>query len=162
MSTKQVAVVNFQPTQDVPDDAPPMPFDLSNPNIAFDDVLPDNYFSLDGLQQWLSDRNAESRVLTVVGVSMELLYDPAKEKPKDGSWKPCLRFAETPTLLVINKSRGEQLSRLVGSPLLAKWAEAGQVCIKPGIANGKAQICIEPLPHDYDSSVEDVNDDLFA
>ncbi|MCP5101254.1 MAG: hypothetical protein GY943_37390 [Chloroflexi bacterium] len=140
---KELATVNFSPIATIPDDAPPIPFDVTNPALSLDDVLPSNFISMEGLQRWLDDRNAESRILTVTAVTIELLYDPERAKPENGEWKPCLSFVETPSMLVINKTRAEQLSRLVKSPLLANWADAGQIAIKPGIGNGKAQIIIQ-------------------
>ncbi|MCA9926667.1 MAG: hypothetical protein KC421_30070 [Anaerolineales bacterium] len=68
-------------------------------------------------------------------------------------------------MLVINKTRAEQLSRLVKSPLLANWANAGQIAIKPGIGNGKAQIIIQrPLSGKLLSELSDdeFNEELFG
>lgn len=174
MTNNLPAIVNFRPTGDVPDKAPAPKIDLDNPNLSFDDVLQSNYFSMESLQTWLEERDAESRVLTVTGCSVEFVYDPEKGV-ESGEWKPCLSFAETETLLVINRSRGEMLKRISGSPFLASWAKVGQVAIKPGIANGKAQIVIAPLkvatngkasrkpdPRDPDEFVKAANEDLFA
>jgi len=140
-----VAVANFQPLNDVPNKAPVPQMDLSNPNLSFDDVLPSNYFSMEDLQLWLEEREAESRVLTLTGCTIEYVYDPERGE-ETGGWKPCLSFAETATMLVINKSRGLQLKKLTNSPFLKDWAQVGQVAIKPGITNGKAQIIIERVP----------------
>ena len=89
---------------------------------------------------------------------------------KNGEWKPVLWFSETDTGLVINKTRSGQLRQMTGSPLLAAWAEVGQISIKPGIGNGKAQIVIMSvpgngndrgsLPEDY--SIADANADLIG
>ncbi len=92
-------------------------------------------------------------------VTIDLLYDPERDKPENGDWKPCLSFAETPSMLVINKTRAEQLSRLVKSPLLAKWAHVGQIASKPGIGNGKAQIIIQRPPSG--KSLDELTDDEF-
>ena len=145
---KALAVVDFNPINHVPDKAPAPQMDLSNPNLSFDDVLPSNYFSMEELEVWLEERNAESRVLTVTGCTMEYVYDPEKGEAT-GDWKPCLSFAETATMLVINKTRGMQLKKLTNSPFLKEWANAGRIAIKPGIANGKAQIIISALPHGF-------------
>lgn len=140
------AVINFAPTLEVEDTAPALKVDVNNPDLAFDDVLPSNFLSMEGLQRWLNEREAESRVLTVSHVSVELLYDPKKgEKPKDGEWKPVLWFEETESGLVINKTRGEQLNKIAGSPLLARWREIGTVALTVGIFGGKAQIGIASL-----------------
>jgi hypothetical protein len=172
MSKKDVpAVPQFSPSVDVPDSAPVMPEGwVNNPNLSMDDVLPSNFISMEGLQQWLDDRDAEARVLTVIGVSIELLYDPAKDKPENGEWKPCLSFAETPSMLVVNKTRAQQLSAIARSPLLRHWAKVGQIAIRPGIGNGKAQVIIEPVPGDAstarngdsETDLNDLNEELFG
>ncbi|MCO5190741.1 MAG: hypothetical protein M9918_21460 [Anaerolineae bacterium] len=144
-TTTDLTVIDFHPRYDVPTVAPKPQFDLSDPNLSFDDVLPSNYFSMEGLQTWLDDMGAEARVLTVTAVTMEWVYDPEKGEAS-GDWKPCAHFDETPTMLVINKSRGEMLKRMASSPLLRDWANVGQIAMRPGIANGKAQIVIEPVP----------------
>lgn len=171
MSKTALVAPSFLPVNDVPEKAPAPKMDLTNPDLSFDDVLPSNYFSMERLQEWLDEREAESRILTVAGCSMEYVYDP--EKGIDtGEWKPCLSFEEVDTMLVINVSRGQQLKRLTGSPFLREWANAGQVTIKPGIANGKAQIVIGRLAgvngkaaaaDDLDSkTVDELNDELFG
>lgn len=160
-----LAVINFSPTLEVPDNAPPMPIDPSNEAVSFDDLFPANFFSMEDLANWLTERKAESRILTVTGASMELLFDPATEKPKDGRWLPCLSFEETSTKLVINKSRGNQLRRMTGSPLFKAWAHVGQIAIKAGIENGKAQIVIERVPTQSagpEESLEDFNKSMFG
>lgn len=136
-----LTLANFQPVNDVPDKAPAPQVDLTNPHLAYDDVLPSNYFSMEELERWLEERSAESRILTVIGCSVEYVYDPEKGE-ESGDWKPCLSFEETATMLVINKTRGQQLKKLTNSPFLRDWAKVGQIAIKPGIANGKAQIVI--------------------
>jgi len=86
----------------------------------------------------------------------------------NNEWKPVLWFADTDTGLVINKSRSAMLRKITGSPLLAAWAQAGTIAIRPGIANGKAQIVIAPvevaasngnLSKEY--GIEEANEDLF-
>lgn len=151
-NNNQVAVKTFAPVQDVPAAAPTPPADLDNPHLSADDILTENYCSMVALEDWLADREAESRVLTVTGCTIEYLYDPAADKDgKNGEWKPVLWFADTDTGLVINR------------------AQAGTVAIRPGIANGKAQIVIAlveiaagngNLPEDY--GIEDANEDFFS
>lgn len=145
---KALVVVDFSPTNNVPDKAPAPQMDLTNPNLSYDDVLPSNYFSMEDLEMWLEERNAESRILTVTGCSVEFVYDPEKGEAT-GDWKPCLSFAETATMLVINKTRGMQLKKFTKSPFLKDWAKAGQIAIKPGIANGKAQIVITAVQKEF-------------
>ena len=52
-----------------------------------------------------------------------------------------------------------QLKKLTKSPFLREWAKAGRVAIKPGIANGKAQIVITALPAGF---TEAELDDMFS
>ncbi len=68
-------------------------------------------------------------------------------------------------MLVINKTRAEQLSRLVKSPFLSKWAHVGQIASKPGIGNGKAQIIIQRPPSGKslgELSDDEFNEELFS
>jgi hypothetical protein len=155
-----ITTANFHPVNNVPAKAPKPQMDLDNPNLSFDDVLPSNYFSMEDLQIWLDERGAESRILTVTGTSIEFVFDPEKGE-ESGNWKPCLSFAETGTMLVINKSRGQQLKKLTNSPFLKDWANVGQIAVKPGIANGKAQIVIKAVPLDSDG-LDKLNEDLFG
>lgn len=149
-----VVVASFHPINDVPDKAPAPQLNLDDPNLAFDDVLPSNYFSMEDLELWLEERSAESRILTVIGCTLEFVHDPEKGV-ETGEWKPCLSFEETATMLVVNKSRGMQLKKLTRSPFLRDWAKAGRIAIRPGIANGKAQIVIAAAP-EYGG--EDISD----
>lgn len=171
MNKKQLVPSDFSPIQEVPAAAPVPPTDLSNPHLSADDILTENYFSMANLEQWLEDRDAESRILTAERCTVEYLYDPQKDKDgSNGEWKPVLWFAETDTGLVINKSRSQQLRKLTGSPLLSAWADVGQITIKPGIANGKAQIVIGRIPRTSngktvipeDYSADDANEELFG
>ena len=109
---------------------------------------------MEDLELWLEERSAESRILTVIGCTLEFVHDPEKGV-ETGDWKPCLSFEETATMLVVNKSRGMQLKKLTNSPFLRDWAKAGRIAIRPGIANGKAQIVIAAAP-DYDG--EEISD----
>lgn len=146
--TNEVAVetvISFAPVNEVPKEAPPMQLDITNPMLSYDDVLPSNYFSMEDLQIWLEERDVLARVLRVTGCTMEYVYDPEKGE-ETGEWKPCLHFADTATLLVINRTRGQQLKRIAKSPYLKDWATIGEIAIKPGIGNGKAQIIIEYAP----------------
>ena len=163
MSKKnELVVIDFSPTLEIPNDAPIMMIDPTNQAVSFDDLFPEQFMSMAVLQDWLAERQAESRLLTVSGASMELLFDPSTEKPSDGRWLPCLSFEETSTKLVINKTRGNQLRRLTGSPLLAKWATIGMVALSVGVDNGKAMICIKLPPTEGKESLEEFNKELFG
>ena len=166
-------VANFAPVNDVPDKAPAPQVDWTNPDLSFDDVLPSNYFSMEELALWLEERGAESRILTVTSCTIEYVYDPEKGEAS-GDYKPCLSFEETATMLVINKTRGMQLKRRTRSPFLREWARAGLIAIKPGIANGKAQIILVDVPQNgsgdfgktkkafANMSDDEFNDELFG
>lgn len=74
-------------------------------------------------------------------------------------------------MLVINVTRGQQLKKMTGSPFMKDWAKVGQVAIKPGIGNGKAQIVFASIPGSNGrkngqplSAEEDakLNEELFA
>ena len=162
-SKTQIAIIDFSPTIDVPNDAPIMTFDPQNEALSYDDLFPENFFSMESLQVWCNERGAESRLLGVVGASMELLYDPSKgdDAYKNGDWRPCLSFKETSTKLVINKSRGDMLRKITGSPLLADWAKVGAISIAAGIANGKAQIVIKRPPM-TSTELDAFNKELFG
>lgn len=147
-SGQAIVEAAFYPVNEVPDKAPTPKFDPGNPNLTFDDVQPSNYFSMEALEQWLGERGAEARVLTITGASTEFVFDPEKGI-ETGEWKPCLSFAETDTMLVINVTRNQQMKKLTGSPFLRDWAKSGRIAIKPGIANGKAQIVITRVPEDF-------------
>lgn len=155
-----VVILDFGPINDVPDKAPAPPMNLADPHLAFDDVLPANFFSMERLQEWLAERGAESRILTVIGASVEFVYDPEKGV-ETGEWKPCLSFEETATMLVINVSRGKQLKKLTNSPFMQDWANIGRVSIRPGIADGKAQIVISRPPITAEEA-DRINEGLFG
>ena len=78
-------------------------------------------------------------------------------------------------MLVINKTRGMQLKKRTRSPFLRDWARVGQIAIKPGIGNGKAQIVLVDVPQDdpdpdwgktkeelANMSDDEFNDELFG
>lgn len=156
-----LTVVDFSPTLDVPENAPPLPVDVQSEALSFDDLFPENFFSMEALQAWLNERGAESRLLGVTGASIELLFDPSSEKPADGRWLPCLSFKETSTKLVVNKTRANQLRKLTGSPLMKDWAKVGAISIYAGIDNGKAQICIKRPPM-TSAELDQFNKELFG
>ncbi len=174
--TNQTAltILDFTNTIEVPANAPKPPAWMFDENASIDDALPQRFMSMEALEEWLQDRHAESRILTITAITCELLYDGAEgeKAAAAGEWKPVLWFEETETGLVINKTRGQQMKKLANSPLLKHWAKVGQIALKVGVFNGKAQIGITAVPQqkptgrarpDLDSRpVEDLVDDLFA
>ena len=164
MTAKDLAVVDFTNTIDVPASAPKPPEWMFDPHATIDDALPSNFFSMKGLREWLKDRNASHRLLTVRAVSCELMFDPSKnEKPKDGEWRPVLWFNEVESGLVINKTRAQHLKKISGSPLIQAWAKVGQIALTVDDFNDKLQIGILPVPQDSPNGVaEDANALLFG
>jgi len=59
----------------------------------------------------------------------------------------------------LEKRLQDKKKKLMKSPFLKEWIMVGQVAVKPGIANGKAQIVIYPLPKGFDA--DKVNEDFF-
>jgi hypothetical protein len=173
-------VVPFSPVNPLPKGVRPMPFDL-NEHLTADHIpaVNANYMSLERLELWLKGRDADARELTVTGVSMEWLYDPKVDPDgAEGEWKPCLSFAETSEMLVINITRRQQVEGIARSAIIMRWGEIGKVMLKPGLYNGKGQIGIFPAPAgDSDNGkangaksrikarpdvVDAANDDLFG
>ena len=173
MTTKEkaLAIADFTNSIDVPANAPKPPAWMFDENASIDDALPQRFMSMEALEEWLHDRHAESRLLTVSAVTCELLYDGSEgeKAAAAGEWKPVVWFDETETGLVINKTRGQQMKKLSGSPLLKHWADVGQVALKVGVFNGKAQIGVTDVPQQTangkDSATysdEDFNKDFFG
>ena len=163
MTTKEKAltIADFTNSIDVPANAPKPPAWMFDENASIDDALPSKFFSMESLNEWLRDRNAQSRVLTTRAITCELMYDPSKgEGEASGEWKPVLWFNEVETGLVINKTRGQHLKQLSGSTLLKAWGSIGQIALEVGVFNGKAQIGIAPIPSS--SGVRAANADLFG
>ena len=168
-----VQVNPIAPTLDVPDKAPPPSFDLTNPDLTFVDLFPENFYSLEGLQA-ITDEMGGPLVLTVASASIEYIYNPEKGEDS-GQWKPVLSFAEATTKLVLNKTRARVVMQLAGSPLIRNWHNIGSIAIKPGIVDGKAQIQIlrppkrtqQPTPRKNgkavdDKSIDELNQELFG
>ena len=84
---KALVTIDFSPVNEVPEKAPAPKVDFNNPHLSYDDVLPSAYFSMADLELWLEERDADSRILTVTGCSMEYVYDPEKGI-ESGDWKP--------------------------------------------------------------------------
>lgn len=176
MSENLPAIVDFSPLYPVPEGAPPMPFDVTNSYLSADLIpsLNANFMSATRLREWLNERDADSRTVTVTGVSVELVYNPLEgETPDKGEWKPCLSFAETPEMLVVNIPRRKQLERLTQSSLLARWAEVGQTMLMVTGEPPTHQITIMAVPGSTRpnrrngngrsrQTVSQINDELFG
>ena len=132
---------------EVPEGAKPKPDLIWDENTTVDDLAPPRFFGLEAMQESFrlrskaSGERVESMVLTIAGISQEYLCDP--DRPKEGDWKVCLSFEETPTMLVLNKTRLQQMSQITGSPFPMSWVTYGKISLRPGLFNGKGQIGIE-------------------
>ena len=144
MSESPVLSNEIAPTLAAPEKAPIPSFDLGNPNLNFVDLFPENLFSLDGLQV-IVDQGGGSLVLTVTACTIEYVFNPENGEAS-GSWKPCLSFAETPTRLVLNKTRARSVMDRARSPFARDWGGIGHIALRPGIKDGRAQIIIELVP----------------
>lgn len=154
MTDLTTKINDIAPTLDAPENAPLPNFDLTNPNLNFVDLFPENFFSMDGLQV-IVDEGGGPLVLTVIGCTIEYVYNPEVGEAS-GSWKPCLSFAELPTRLVLNKTRAKAVMEIAHSPNARDWGGIGRIAIYPGIKNGRAQIVIEPV---HDTSDEHLKAD---
>lgn len=143
-------------------------FDHTLPTFDWSEVLPDNYWSMEGL-----DARRQSLggwpVLNPSHVSVQAVYDPQDaEDKRDMSPKLVMYFQESCPALVLNKSRCQQLSNLSGTRNPAQWvSRLGRVSLENSIYNGKAQICIMPVDDTADGfdtgpDVTEVNDILFG
>jgi len=162
MTNNLPTVTDFQNAIEVSNAAPPPPAWMFDENASIDDLVASKFLSMESLSEWLKDRRAQARILTVKGLTAELLYDPSKgETEKDGEWKPVLWFSEIESGLVLNKTRSFHMKRLTNSPL----AKAGRVvALTVGVHEGKAQIGIEAPPmskDEYEAAMEKATASLY-
>ena len=74
---------------------------MSNPRLSSDGTLTEKYFRMAAWEHWLSERSVESRVLTITGCTIELLFDFQKDRDGQNSeLKPVHWFEETVAGLV--------------------------------------------------------------
>lgn len=179
MSTKDHAVVPFDPTRftvEMPNNAPPVAFDVNDPGFNWRMVMPSNFWSIDGLKE----RKAELGgwpVLTPARIVVKPVYDPSDYDdnkpipPQALTPKLVMEFAEASPALVLNKSRCEIATTLTGTSDPRQWAERlGPVMLLTDIYNGKGQIIFERAPvaratgkgNGKDKSVDDLNQELFG
>lgn len=161
------AVTDFKNVIEVGNNAPPPPAWMFDENASIEDLLASKFLSMEVLKEWLKDRRAQARILTIKGLSCELLFDPSKgESEKDGEWKPVLWFDEIESGLVLNKTRQFHMKKVTGSPLAKAWAKVGRVVgLNVDIHEGKAQIGIEAPPmskEDFEQQMADANELLFG
>lgn len=157
----------FDPTAfaiEMPNQAPPLGFDPNAASFNWRDVMPNNYWSMDELEERRKQIGGWP-ILTPLRVVIKPVYDPAewegKEIPQDElAPKLVLEFAESAPALVLNKSRCEMVTRIVGSANPRHWAKGlGRIVLSVGVFNKRAQIGIEPAPPEI---VEDDEPDWGA
>lgn len=139
---------NLMPIMDMPRNAPDMPVAMLKPTANISELFPSNYFSMEDLDEELKAMESEALILTVEGVSYELVHDPT-DKPTSDDWKVCLRFKERSQMLVMGKNRAKAFAHIVGSRVVAHWAEATekrdiQIALHVGRIQAKEQLCISP------------------
>lgn len=160
--SKALSNVTMAPTKAVPDEAPAAPQWVGQPleKLTVYDIQPAAYFSRQWLKQFLKDHDMEALILTVKHISAEYVQNP--EKPEKDDWKNCLSFHETPTLLVLNRSRSLMMAEAFG-PTVAGWINR-KVVLYVGeadfdFAEGHVQICIASAEDGQGNAAEAVNVD---
>lgn len=133
------------------DGLPPKP-DLTT-TATFAELYPQRFFSSTYLKELQRDMGAEhdrrwQLVLTPTGISQEAVFDPETERPAQARWELCLHFAETETLLILNKSRARLCKEITGSPFWYDWWKLGQIGLYVGELYGRLQpafVVLEPF-----------------
>jgi hypothetical protein len=153
MSEKSIKPAGAEFVVDMPDRAPALGFDPSDPAFTWRAVYPSNFWNLEELEERRKQLGGWP-VLTPARVVIRPVFDPSdydgKEPPAE-ALKPKLviEFAEAAPGLVLNKSRCEMLTRMTGSPNPQLWAaRLGPVSLSVGVFGGKAQIIVEPVQAD--------------
>ena len=135
----------------MPDHAPALGFDPSDPAFTWRAVYPSNYWNMDELEERRRQLGGWP-VLTPARVVVKPVYDPAEfdgKEPPPEELRPklVLEFVEAAPALVLNKSRCELLTDITGTPNPTRWAALlGPVELSVAVLNKKAQIAINPAP----------------
>lgn len=126
---------------DLPDDAPPLGFDPFSESFDWSEVLPDNYWAMESLQERATALGGWP-VYTPSHVALQQVIDPTDKDP-DLSPKLVMYFKESAPALVLNKSRCQMLSAMTGTRNPALWAKRlTAVSLEVGVYNGKGQIIV--------------------
>ena len=164
-STAVVAPATFEIDMPNPES---LGFDHTAASFDWAEVLPDNYWSMEGLEARRKSLGGWP-VLTPDKVVVQAVYDPQDaEDKRDMSPKLVMYFTESAPALVLNKSRCQMLSDQTKTRNPTQWVgRLGQVVLESGIYNGKAQICIyvaDDTADGFDTGpdVTEMNDILFG
>lgn len=134
----------------MPDNGPALGFDPMAETFDWTDVLPDNFFSMENLEERAKNMGGWP-LYRPQRVELMPVYDPMDDEDKrDMSPKLVMYFAEIPQGpgLVLNKSRCQMISEMSGTRNPRLWAEKlGPVVLECGLYNKKAQIVLtSPMP----------------
>lgn len=182
MSTKDNAVVPFDPNRfalEMPDNAPPIAFDIADPGFNWRQVMPSNYWNRDELKQRKQELGGWP-IYTPARMVVKPVYDPSDYEenkpipPHALAPKLVMEFAEACPALVMNKSRCEMATALTGTSDPRQWInKLGPVALSVGEYNYKIQIIIERAPQNgrangngtgngNGKSNEDLNKEIFG
>lgn len=132
----------------LPEEFPIPHFDPNNLDVTIDEIAPRNYFSLELVQLLRAD--GDEVVHTVSHVGVEPVYDPVSdEKGAQGHWPLVVRFTDTPTGLVLNKTGREAVAAITSSRHVATIADrlkGRRLDLREGISKGRATIIITEAP----------------
>lgn len=139
---------------DMPNNAAPLGVDPFSADFRWDDILVDNYWSMEGVQKRY-DETGEWPTFTPKMVAVQPVFDPQEEESKrDMTPKLVLYFVENAPGLVFNKSRCQLASDLTGTSNPGLWASRlGRIQLRAGVLNKKAQIIfaqVSPAHNDDD------------
>jgi hypothetical protein len=104
----------------MPDDAP-LGFDPFADGFTWQDVLPQNYMSLDWLESKVEALGGNP-IVTPARIVIQPVIDP-EEKDPDLAPKIVMEFVENVPALVFNKTRCTLAQKLTGNPNPRRWAE---------------------------------------
>lgn len=130
--------------------APVMP--ALGPETTIEDLFPPNYLSAEFVE-----KTGELRLTT-----KELSLEFVEGSDGQGEWKMCVQFEEITSLLVLNKTRAEQLAAITGSYRVADWANAGKVVIYAGVDAKYKKYQLLVLKARDSDFVKKTNSELFG
>lgn len=170
------AMSPIAPLLDVPAVAPVPTFDLTNPDLTFDDVFQPNYLSAEYVEAMMEANGGVPLEYTVEQCTIEYVYDPTQGE-NSGEWKPVLHLAGTESKIVLNKTRAELCIAITGSRRIRDWDGLGRIHVWAGAdkKNRKYQLLFRLAPDAIDGApasangrrandavVTDINEELFS
>lgn len=150
--TQRETRILFAPKNEVPRHAPKMP--AFGTDTTLEDLFPPNYLSAEFVER------VGELTLTVKELSLEFVE--GHDANQNGEWKMCVSFSEITSLLVLNKTRAEQLATITQSSRVLDWKLAGKIQVFAGVdaKYKKFQLLIAPATES--DFVKNVNDELFG